>query len=84
MKAARIASSAKVERFRTKLAIDFGDSIAFESIHPVAYVTSEANIHGAMHTHGDWYDGQVDKIEIGRKEKEIRTSNVQETIHSYI
>ena len=44
------------------------------------YTTSEANVFGATHSLGDWYDGEVNKIDIGRNEKEIHTSQVRETV----
>ena len=81
MKAEKIKLSAKVRKVKTQLAIDFGDSGVFENIRPFAFITSEANIHGAMkNIFGDWYDGKVNKIEIGRNEKEIHTSQVYETV----
>ena len=80
MRAARMASSAKVRSLRTKLYLDFGDTNVFKKIRPMAYITSEANVFGATHRLGDWYDGKVNKIEIGRNEKEIHTSQVYETV----
>ena len=71
------ATSSEVLSLNFDIAIDFGDSIIFKSIRPVAYITSGANVFGAVDR---WYDGKVDRIEIGRNVKEVHISNVRETI----
>ena len=75
----KITTSAEVTLLDFDLFIDFGNSSKFKFIHPVAYVTSGANVFGAVDR---WYEGKVDRIEIGRNVKSVHISNIRETIWS--
>ena len=77
-------TSTEVQFALVSIEMDFGDSDKFKHLNPVAYITSEANafgVVGSTESHNErWYDGVVERIDIGQNNKLVEITQVQQTI----